>query len=670
MSTFFFNEDYVPMALSISSKRSKAKSFSQAYQDKFEIVYSDRVCEEMTDAEIVAISGKVLLFDIECYPNYFLILFRSPDNGKIISFQDDGHVAMDLRKLNWVMAHFCIIGYNSKEYDIPMTQLALTGKRCAALYAVSCTIIYENMRSWQIEKKYRLGRPRFDHIDLIEVAPLMGSLKLYAGRLHTERMQDLPVDPTKRLTVDEIAKVFNYCVNDLFSTELLFNELKPGLELRYRMSAAYLTDVRSRSDAQIAEQVISSEIQKITGQKPERPDIPPGTIYLYNVPDYIEYKHPALQAMLEVVRSAYFIVGEDGYVTMPKQIGEIALSIGACVYHMGIGGLHSSEKNTAHRSDSNTMLIDRDVASYYPAIILNQQLYPQHLGPAFLSVYKKIVDDRLAAKASGNKQVAASLKITINGSFGKLGSKWSVLYAPDLMIQVTVTGQLSLLMLIDMIESAGIPVVSGNTDGVIIKCQKEHYDALQEIIALWERRTGFTTEETRYDAVYSRDVNNYIALKLDGTTKPKGCYSERGSAGDSVLSKNPENLVCNDAVAAAISKNTPVEQTIRGCTDIRRFVTIRNVKGGAVKSGIPLGKCIRWYYSTAMLGEINYASNGNKVPNSDRAMPCMQLPKSMPADVDYQRYIDIANDMLVEIGYSDKGSNSGFLFDLDESMQE
>jgi DNA polymerase elongation subunit (family B) len=64
---------------------------------------------------------------------------------------------------------------------------------------------------------------------------------------------------------------------------------------------------------------------------------------------------------------------------------------------------------------------------------------------------------------------AEGLKITINGSFGKLGSVWSILFAPDLLIQTTITGQLALLMLIHRLERKGIPVVSGNTDGIIIK---------------------------------------------------------------------------------------------------------------------------------------------------------------------------------------------------------
>lgn len=258
---------------------------------------------------------------------------------------------------------------------------------------------------------------------------------------------------------------------------------------------------------------------------------------------------------------------------------------------------------------------------------------------------------------------ADSLKIVVNGGFGKFGSRWSVLYAPDLLIQVTITGQLALFMLIEMIEDLGIPVVSANTDGVLIKCPKDRYDDLQARIAWWQALTFFETEETRYKGVYSRDVNNYLAVKEGGGDpkakflderlgiKVKGCYCERGSAGDSVLSKNPEVLICSDAVMELLRNGTPIEQTIRACKDIRRFVTIRKVTGGARKSEQYLGKVIRWYYSTEMKGEINRATKGDKIPNSDGARPLMELPNEFPTDVNYDRYIDAAVETLHDIGY-------------------
>jgi DNA polymerase elongation subunit (family B) len=657
---FFFKDDQL-----IYRAKEKPWQATKApkFQDRFELAYSNVAPDEMRDDELPAIVGTVMFYDVECFVNYFMVAFRSLTTGKVVILEQDETALLNAGKLRWLLNNFCIIGYNSINYDILLLELAMTGASCERLFEASCDIIQRDMRPHDFEKKYKVKRQKYNHVDLIEVAPLRGSLKLYAGRLHSARMQDLPVDPLAGLTPEEIADTRAYCLNDLVNTELLFKELEQPLVLRSEMSVQYGIDLRSKSDAQISEAVIESELKRLNGFKVDRPQVDEGRSYQYRVPNFISYRTPALQNMLEIVKRAQFSIDGLGYIIMPYEIEQLELPIGQCVYKMGIGGLHSTEKTIAHEADEDTLLLDRDVASYYPSIILNQKLAPKHLGSAWLTVYKTLVDSRLADKKSGNKVGANSKKIVINGSFGKLGSKWSVLYAPDLMIQVTISGQLCLLLLIEMIEDLGIPVISANTDGVLIKCPKARAGELQERIEWWEKLTGFQTEETRYKAVYARDVNNYIAVKekvgdadakfLDERlgVKVKGCYGERGSAGDSVLAKNPETLICNDAVMELLRNGKPLEETIRACKDIRRFVAIRNVTGGARKSDAYLGKVIRWYYSTEMKGEINRALKGDKVPKSDRARPLMELPAEFPSDVDYDRYIETATSMLHDIGY-------------------
>lgn len=240
-------------------------------------------------------------------------------------------------------------------------------------------------------------------------------------------------------------------------------------------------------------------------------------------------------------------------------------------------------------------------------------------------------------------------KINANGSFGKLGSKWSILYSPELLIQVTLTGQLALLMLIEAIELAGISVVSGNTDGIVIKVPRDDTQ-LPAIIAAWEQATGLHTEETQYSHLYSMNVNNYIAIKPDGNIKTKGIFSFDG------LHKNPSNMICNDAVINKLIGNVDVEDTIRACDDVRRFVTIRQVKGGAVTNdGEYLGKAVRWYYSDQSQEYvaptcIRYMANGNLVAASTGATPLMELPLRIPDDLNYTWYIDNAKQLLVDVG--------------------
>ena len=52
-----------------------------------------------------------------------------------------------------------------------------------------------------------------------------------------------------------------------------------------------------------------------------------------------------------------------------------------------------------------------------------------------------------------------------------------------------------------------------------------------------------------------------------------------------------------------------------------------------------------------MKGEINRATKGDKIPNTDCARPLMELPSELPTDIDYERYIDATIETLHDIGY-------------------
>jgi len=301
------------------------------------------------------------------------------------------------------------------------------------------------------------------------------------------------------------------------------------------------------------------------------------------------------------------------------------------------------------------------VASYYPKIILNTRLFPKHLGIDFLFVYGGVVDERLEAKAKKDKATAESLKITVNGTFGKLLQPGSFIYAPDLGFHVTIGGQLFLLMLIEMLELAGFEVVSGNTDGIVIKVERSREKECDAIIKQWEAATGFETEETEYLALYSRDVNNYIAIKPDGKTKTKGYFNnpwadmkEDAKAAIMRFHKNPVNTICIEACGAYLAHGTLPAETIKASRDITKFVTVRSVTGGGVKMwgdrNEYLGKSVRWYYSTQAPGEIVYARSGNKVPKSEGAKPIMNLPREFPEDIDYVWYEYETARMLYSLG--------------------
>lgn len=656
----------------------------------------------------------VAIYDTECYPNYWLLKFR-PQGGDALSFElragerFSSTVAGTIARL---FGMFTTVSFNGNYYDVPMITGALQGYTTEQLKWLSDQIIVQGLKPWE------LGLPDWkpaDHIDIMEVLPGSGSQKMFAGRIHYRTMRDLPYDPNRSLSAGEIVEVAAYCENDLGQIEAEFVALRPQLQQREELTKRYGLDLRSKSDAQLAEAVLKHRCEQALGRRIYKAEINWNLTFRYDPPAWMSFQTPQMQQVFETVKVAIFRLGPSGAVVMPPQLEGLEIGIGSSVYRLGIGGLHSSEKCRVVRSTDTHVLRDVDVASYYPSLMINSGKYPHALGPAFLREFAAIKAERLEGKQrqkdlkkAGDTTSPEYLravvdneggKIMINGTFGKTGSSYSVLFAPEMLIQTTVTGQLALLMLIEAHEIQGIPVVSANTDGMVIKCPRPLVPVSEFLIKHWEQNTGLEMESGEYAAIYSRDINNYFAVKPDGEVKRKGAYSTAGL----VEKKSPDVEICGDAVAEFLSKGTPMLYTIAACRDIRKFVTVQKVAGGAVKlwgegprkgmlvrnmtatleasgwrkegrkwvkDGLItdatsayrncfqpqrpefLGKCIRWYYGTNSPGPIIYNTNGNQVSLSYGAMPCMVLPEELPADIDYGWYLETCEGMLKDIGFT------------------
>ena len=599
----------------------------------------------------------LIVIDTECFPNYWLFMAKvvGRDHVYATSTADEG--GLDIAMIRKIMRDNTTLGFNSLRYDLPMIAMATTGapaamkakgavRTTAELKAMSDKLIQESVPSWQICREMDITvPPTWDHFDLREPAPgVMISLKIYMGRMHSAKMQDLPYAHDAMLTHDEMASVRLYCENDLRGTEQLYEAIRPQIELRERMGETYGVDLRSKSDAQIAEAVIAHNTAAAGSRV--RKVMPSSNTVRYQDPFFINFESVELREIFTRILSCDFELSKSGSIDMPDWLKATVVNLDGAKYKMGIGGLHSQEKRQWVEAREN-ILADLDVASFYPNIILQQGMVPPGVGEHFLPVYQSIVDTRIAAKRSGNKVVADSLKITINGSFGKLGSKYSFLYAPNLLLQVTLTGQLALLMLIERMSDAGIRCISANTDGVVLTCPKELERVMEEIAFGWMMDTSYELERTDYRRLVSRDVNNYVAVKTNGKTKGKGVF-----AGDGLM-KNPDRGIVYDAVAAFIASGRAVEDSIMSCSDVTKFVTVRRVTGGAVWRDQKLGKAIRFYHSREVPKDfcIAYSKNGNKVPSSDGCRPLMDMPPSFPTDIDFAYYIAEANDLLKEVGY-------------------
>lgn len=645
--------------------------------------------------------------DIEVFHDFFFIGFKRKQDGKRVGVEFSRRQPnYDREFVRRILLRNETVGYNSLPFDLPLIWYSLDETvDNAKLKRASDGIIKGNLKPWEVEDFLGIRLPwevRRRHIDLMEPQPnAFASLKSLNGRMHGRRLQDLPYDADIIPTDEQMDVIADYCLHsDLDATENLYDTLAEPLQLRRDLGARYDQYFMCKSDAQIGEAIVKKRVEEALGRKVEKNPTKPGTSFQYPVPEWVRFDTPVLQDLLQRVRESVFTIGPDGKTIPPEWMkGDGAsLPLGSQVYTFGIGGIHTTEEQRAVHSDAKFALVDADVASQYPAAILMLGLYPPALGPEFLTTYRAIRDERIAAKKRA-KVVSEELrgvndpdrraalerellecqvkdkggKIQLNGVYGKLGSRYSILYAPHLLLSVTLTCQLAILMLVERSLAAGIDVVSGNTDGVLFRCPREFYagitkdrlneSRLEEVCRQWEIDTGFDLEFGEYRSIYNWSVNSYYAIKASGGHKRKGPignpWNKDKSDFDQVrgqLMKNPQMTICTDAALAKIKHGTPIEETIRASRDIREFVTVIKAGKGATWRGGYLGKTVRYYWGIGgeeIFEAVPHPTTGNfkKVSNTEGAIECMNLPDEFPSDIDYARYIAEAEIILTNVGY-------------------
>lgn len=639
---------------------------------------------------------QVLIFDTEIIGKtkpVFLVCIKNLNTKQVFSFWEHkrGHMKalqamIDDPRYTWV-------GFNSMRFDAPLLAAALQGHNAENIKSIATWIVEENMMPWAVYDTAQCEAIKFDHIDIFDVAPgVKTSLKTYAGRLFYPSMVDLPFHHDTDLTPKQQLVLEQYCINDLGVTEALWNALSEEAQLRRELSVEHELDLRSKSDAQIAEAILK-KAAGISG-KAHQP-----SYVEYRAPDFIRTKSEGLNELINDIENTLFSINHlSGSPVLPDWLANEQFEVGDGSYQVGIGGLHSThDKCVSHEASDGWLISDFDVGSYYPSIMLKCGYVPKlggDKGELFMDAYEEIYHRRIAAKKTGDKKVANSLKITLNGTFGKLGSSYCSFYSPDLMLAVTITGQLNLLCLIVELEAIkGVKVLSANTDGIVVGYTPKLRAKVLKVFSDSTARTDFEYEEKQYRKIAMKDVNNYIAIDIDGNVKAKGLYAKPG------LMKNPTMQVCSMAATQYLLDGTPPEKFIkahaRKFKNFVDFTAIRNVKGGGIQhdkyemvddwmllsdfgskdnvwfserldktikrksrpapievgvGGTPFGRVARWYMTTQELPPLTYCDSGNKVPKTEGSKICMILPASMPKDLDLQWYIGETYCILDDIG--------------------
>lgn len=515
----------------------------------------------------------IYAYDIESFKNLFTATFVNVEDEKEKHVFFVGLEKQDYSDIKtFLNQEMILIGYNNHSYDDPMLRFLMSyagDKFPIEAFNLSAKLVNDDYRD--DKKILSLRYPRnvmylWKSVDLMKILAFdkLGiSLKQTAINLKWYRIQDLPFEPTSTIDAKDLEKVLDYNLNDALITKRLYEEITPIRQLRADLSALYNIDMSSASDSKMAnlilENIYSNElkmdIRSIRTMRTPRERVLLGEC----IAKFVKFESPVLKEMLDDVSMTY-VYNYNKY-NYRKQV-----YFANCSFSLGVGGLHTEDAPGIFETTPDYVIQDMDVASYYPNLIINNTLYPEHLGPQFIQVLKKITAERLQAKKDKNKVKADGLKITINSIFGKLGSEHFWLYDPKKFLFTTISGQMGLLMLVEGMHMSGIEVISCNTDGVVCRIPRGCLDEYYRVAHAWEKATNLELEFTEYKKYVRRDVNSYITEKADGSTKEKGAFLKEVD-----LKKSYHMPIVAKTLHAYFINDIPVKKSLEDCKDIMEF---------------------------------------------------------------------------------------------------
>lgn len=559
-----------------------------------------------------------MIYDIEVFPNTFHCVLLNTDNEELYKFEISER-KNQIRELVQFFTNpkYLLCGYNNKHYDDVIINYIIDYidiMLCKSIYDVtlslfnlSQTII--NLEDGNISKIKRWKYANyFESMDLLT---MMFSSKLRVGlksmqiTMQYQNVQEYSGDFGSFLPKDKIDEMISYNINDVKSTYSLFNYLvKNGdIDLRLFIEQEYGFNALSMDSVKFGETLIAKKVCEelhINKRQLEQMRSPMDNIPLKDVIlPFIRYKNPKFQEALEdmkkqVVSSKNKKPGEKNY--------ENKFVVSGVRYSIGVGGIHSLNEPRIYVPKEDEYLGHLDVASMYPSFIVRYGWFPRHLGKAGLAVYTQIYHERIQAKHSGQKQKNLALKLTLNSVTGKMQQETSWMYDPFSVFKIRINGQLILLMLADLLLQHSCEIVQVNTDGVMFIAKKAYKDAIMESVAKLEQLTKLSFEADSYEAFYQFAVNDYFGV-IDGFSQsrnPKLIEKKGMFITEPVLGKGLAPTIIPEAVINYFVFNIPVEDTIRNCDDIRKFLMSQRVdkKFKVEYDDKYIQRINRWYAST------------------------------------------------------------------------
>lgn len=541
------------------------------------------------------IRGKIVyVYDIEVFQNIFHCSVKNTETNDIYKFEisERKNQLRDLVKffkqvdkyITWgdyyttninIPANVIFCGYNNLHYDNPIINYIIEYEDklmqyniptiCSSIFNLSKTITTsseDNIDAWK-HWKYQIWFDTFDILTMLYSNKLRVGLKEIQVTMQYPNVQEFVCDWTKPLPLEDFNSMIDYNINDIESTSELLNRCKKDVDLRIAIEDEYGVRVLSKDGVNIGMKILTQKYLEKTGltwQDIKDLRSPMSVIPLKDVIlPFIKYDSPILQRVLDNMKNQIVSPGRKGY--------ENKFVFNNLRYSVGVGGIHSVNSPEIIIPRDDEMLIDIDVASLYPSMLIEYEFYPKHLGKEFLEVYKQIKDERIEAKHNGDKVKNETLKLALNGLSGNLQNEHNFCYSPFAVMQIRINGQLLLLMLAEKLTQNGCRIVQANTDGLFVLLKKDIYSKVNSICREWEQLTKLILEEDRFKAMYQYAINDYFAITEDNKVKEKGMFITTVKLGKGLTPK-----IIPKAVINFFKDGVSVEDTIKNCTDIRDFL--------------------------------------------------------------------------------------------------
>tara|TARA_R110000851_G_scaffold9579_3_gene35573 strand:+ start:14308 stop:16221 length:1914 start_codon:yes stop_codon:yes gene_type:complete len=512
--------------------------------------------------------------DIETYPNIFTIAIERFSDGaqwlfEMSSRKDDTVEALNFLDMLEKMPDIAMVGFNNVGFDYPIihqwwASRGAIGYQGAYVICEGIINSQENFHEHMVwESDHRIRQIDLYKIHHFDNQARRTSLKKVEFAMRVPSLMDLPFPPGTELGYREMDELIDYNINgDVVNTREFLKETLEAIEFRQTFGDKYI----NYNDTKVGKQYFIEELEKagVTLKdssnnwiQTRRPQI--------NLDDavfsYVGFSHPEFQRIHQ-----WFM---EQVITETKGVfNDVSCTIDGFKYDFGLGGIHGSVESQTVYADEEYIIEDWDVASYYPNLAIKNNVSPEHLGATFCRIYEDVYNKR-KQHAKGTPQNAV-MKLALNGVYGDSNSRFSPFYDPLYTMTITINGQLLLCMLADALRNVpDLTMIQINTDGLTIRYPRCHYQTVHDTASRWEAFTLLELEHVEYERMHIRDVNNYIAVGVDGKVKRKGAYEyDRG------WHQNHSALVVPKAAERVLLEGISVTQAVLEHSDIYDYCLV------------------------------------------------------------------------------------------------